>query len=135
MVGKVLSDVEKAPTNLRGFIRHCHRENVGWLALALCIAGADEFEVMSTFFDGVPYKDKRIRKDVQRLDLFKLKDEMQSKGVTQKMLAKAIGRKQTIISRMFQFGARWCNKSRSFVADCEKALGLKKGELIYKEDI
>lgn len=136
MVGKILSDVEKAPTNLRGFIRHCHRENIGWLALLMCILSDDEYEVMATFFGGIPYrpKEKRIRSGVKKLDLIRLKEEMQKKEMSIQSLANHIGRSASVISRMYQFGATTCNKSRGFVADCEKALGLKEDTLVFKEE-
>lgn len=135
-----LVDVEeletKKPTNLGRFIRYCESQNIGWFALALCICGADPCEVMGVFC-GFKYKpqNKRIRSDLRKLDLVKLTIAMGEKRMTHKVLCKSIGRSKATVSRMFfdHKGQTWCWKSKHFVDDCEKALGLESGALIYKE--
>ena len=127
----------KKPSRLERFIRYCRSQNIGWFALALCVLGADPSEVMGVFC-GFKYKpqNKRIRKDLRKLDIVKLKVAMGDKGITHKELCKAIKRSKPTVARLFfdHQGKTWCWKSKNFIADCEKALGMESGALIYKED-
>ena len=126
----------RKPSNLERFIRYCHSQNIGFLALALCIAGADQFEVLGVLC-GLKSEtnNRKQRSDTDKLDLNKLIYEMGNRGFTHKTMCAAIHRSKGTIARMVydNQGKRFCHKSKRFIADCENALGLNKGELIYKE--
>ena len=126
----------RKPSNVERFIRYCHSQNIGVLALALCIAGANQFEVLGVLC-GLKYEpsNRKQRCDTEKLDLNKLIYWMGEKRMTHKTMCQAIHRSKGTIGRMFfdNQGKRYCIKSKRFIADCEKALGLNKGDLVYKE--
>ena len=126
----------RKPSNVERFIRYCHSQNIGVLALALCIAGANQFEVLGVLC-GLKYEpsNRKQRCDTEKLDLNKLIYWMGVKKMTHKTMCQAIHRSKGTIGRMCfdNQGKRYCIKSKRFIADCENALGLNKGELIYKE--
>lgn len=114
-----------------GFIRTCYKENIGWYALALCILGADHFEVLNTFcgiqtnLDNKNRKHRK-RKDVVPIDIDKLRQIMKAKEISQRKLAELTQCSRTVISTMFSDG----RKRKVFVDRLEKSLDLPSGALI-----
>ena len=117
-----------------GFIRTCHKENIGWYALALCILGADHYEVLQTFcgiHTNIDNKNRkhRERKDVVLIDIDKLRNVMKARNISQRKLAEVTKCSRTVISTMFSAG----RKRKVWVDRLEKSLHLPNGALIKKE--
>ena len=114
-----------------GFIRTCYKKNIGWYALALCILGADHYEVLNTFcgiqtnLDNKNRKHRK-RKDVVPIDIDKLRQIMKAKEISQRKLAELTQCSRTVISTMFSDG----RKRKVFVDRLEKTLDLPSGALI-----
>lgn len=119
------------PTRLERFIRYCKSQNIGWLALALVIAGADRYEVLQTFcgihtnLDNSRHK-RRIRRDCVYVDGEKLREVMLYQGLSVRMLHEMSGVSRISITKM-QNGNRI---KAGVVEQIEKTLNLQKNELV-----
>ena len=120
------------------FIHTCHKNNIGYLALLVCIAGdIDPQESLHTFC-GIQYKPHSYtpRKGTVPLDIIKLREVLREKGITQKAMSQMMGVTQVYISRtIYECRKRgYVNNNKRFVDKLEKLLNLPKGALIKKED-
>ena len=89
------------PSNTERFIRYCKSQNIGVLALALCVAGADVYETLHVFC-GMPHNgnEGRTRKNVVDVDGQKLRDELQKQGMSRRKLSLLTGISRTTINKL-----------------------------------
>lgn len=119
------------PTRLERFIKYCKSQNIGWLALALVVAGADRYEVLQTFcgihtnLDNARHK-RRRRRDCVPVDGKKLREVMSCQGLSVRMLHEISGVSRVSISKMQNSG----RIKADAVERVETALNLQKNELI-----
>jgi hypothetical protein len=130
-------DYWNADEMLAGFLAAGRKENAGVIALLVCIAGDVSANTALNIFCGLTAKEYVPRKNSEPLDINKLRLGMDVKKITHKELCKAIHRSQGTISKLFydNQGRKYCYKDKRFLRDCEKALGMAEGELIYKGEI
>ena len=124
--------------SLKRFIHTCHKNNIGYLALLVCITGdVDPQESLHTFC-GIQYKPHSYtpRKGSVRLDIIKLRDILREKKITLKEMSRMMGVTPVYISRtLYETRMQgFVHKNKKFVDKAEKVLNLPKGTLIKKED-
>lgn len=134
----MMIDYWNADEMLARWIGACHKENIGYLALLVCIAGNVSAQESLFTFAGIHWKPHRYapRKGTVRLDTKKLKRAIKEKGITQQEMSKLMGVSKIYMTRTFYEANErgYINKNRKFVEKCEKVLNLPKGSLIKKED-
>ena len=122
---------------LARFLNAGRKENSGVIALLVCIAGDIPPNIALKVFCGIATKEYSPRRTTEPLDINKLRLGMEAKKITHKELCEVIHRAKGTISKLFydSKGKNYCNKDKRFLRDCEKALGMAEGELIYKGEI
>lgn len=134
----MMIDYWNADEMLARWIGACHKENIGYLALLVCIAGNVSAQESLFTFAGIHWKPHRYRprKGTVQLDTKKLKRAIKEKGLTQQEMSKLMGVSKIYMTRTFYEANErgYINKNRKFVEKCEKVLNLPKGSLIKKED-
>ena len=122
---------------LARFLAAGRKENAGVIALLVCIAGDIPPNIALKVFCGIAAKEYSPRRTTEPLDINKLRMGMEAKKITHKELCEAIHRAKGTIGKLFydSKGKKYCNKDKRFLRDCEKALGMAEGELIYKGEI
>ena len=130
-------DYWNADDMLARFLNAGRKENSGVIALLVCIAGNIPANEALSVFCGINTKAYAPRRTSEPLDINKLRLGMDAKRMTHKEMCKAIHRSRGTISRLYfdNQGKKYCYKSKRFIRDCEKALGMAEGELIYKGEI
>lgn len=123
---------------LARFIGACHKGNIGYLALLVCIAGDISAQESLFTFAGIHWKPHtyRPRKGTVRLDTRKLKRVLKERGISQQEMSKMMGVSKIYMTRTFYESNErgYINKHKNFVKKCEKVLDLPEGSLIKKED-
>ena len=134
----MMQDYWNTDESLVRFIRACEKENIGYLALLVCIAGEVDAQESLHTFCGIQYSKHsyRPRKGSVRLDIIKMRKILQEKRITLKTMSKLMGYTPVYISRTLYETRKqgYVHKNKRFVDKCEKILGLPKGALIKKED-
>lgn len=130
-------DYWNADEMLARFLEAGRKENSGVIALLVCIAGDISANTALSVFCGISTKEYVPRRTSEPLDINKLRLGMDAKKITHKELCKAIHRANGTLGKLFyeNKGKSYCYKDKSFLRDCEKALGMAEGELIYKGEI
>ena len=130
-------DYWNADEMLARFLEAGRKENSGVIALLVCIVGDIPANTALNIFCGIHSKEYSPRSDSEPLDINKLRLGMDAARLTHKELCKAIHRSRGTLSRLFydNKGRHYCYKKKSFLRDCEKALGMAEGELVYKGEI
>ena len=123
---------------LARFIGACHKGNIGYLALLVCIAGDISAQESLFTFAGIHWKPHRYRprKGTVKLDTHKLKRVLKERGISQQEMSKMMGVSKIYMTRTFYESNErgYINKHKNFVKKCEKVLNLPEGSLIKKED-
>lgn len=123
---------------LARFIGACHKGNIGYLALLVCIAGDISAQESLFTFAGIHWKPHRYRprKGTVKLDTQKLKRVLKERGISQQEMSKMMGVSKIYMTRTFYESNErgYINKHKNFVKKCEKVLNLPEGSLIKKED-
>ena len=123
---------------LARFIGACHKGNIGYLALLVCIAGGVSAQESLFTFAGIHWKPHRYRprKGTVKLDTQKLKRVLKERGISQQEMSKMMGVSKIYMTRTFYESNErgYINKHKNFVKKCEKVLNLPEGSLIKKED-
>ena len=123
---------------LARFIGACHKGNIGYLALLVCIAGGVSAQESLFTFAGIHWKPHRYRprKGTVKLDTHKLKRVLKERGISQQEMSKMMGVSKIYMTRTFYESNErgYINKHKNFVKKCEKVLNLPEGSLIKKED-
>lgn len=123
---------------LARFIGACHKGNIGYLALLVCIAGDISAQESLFTFAGIHWKPHRYRprKGTVKLDTRKLKRVLKERGISQQEMSKMMGVSKIYMTRTFYESNErgYINKHKNFVKKCEKVLNLPEGSLIKKED-
>ena len=123
---------------LARFIGACHKGNIGYLALLVCIAGGVSAQESLFTFAGIHWKPHRYRprKGTVKLDTQKLKRVLKERGISQQEMSKMMGVSKIYMTRTFYESNErgYINKHKNFVEKCEKVLNLPEGSLIKKED-
>lgn len=134
----MMVDYWNVDESLARFIHTCHKENIGYLALLVCIAGDISPQESLYTFCGIHWKPHRYapRKGTVRLDTHKLKRVLKERGITQGRMSEMMGLSHVYITRIFfETNERgYINKQKKFVDKLEKILKLPKGSLIKRED-
>lgn len=119
---------------LADFLNAGRCENSGVVALLLCIVGDIPANVALRDICGIPCRAYATRSNTEPLDINKLRLGMEATRITHKQLCKAMHRSVATFGRLFydNKGKHYCYKDKSFIRDCEKALGMAEGELVYK---
>ena len=130
-------DYWNADEMLERFLNAGRKENSGVIALLVCIAGDIPPNIALKVFCGIAAKEYSPRRTTEPLDINKLRLGMEAKKITHKELCEAIHRAKGTIGKLFydSKGKNYCNKDKRFLRDCEKALGMAEGELVYKGEI
>ena len=127
-------DYWNADEMLARFLEAGRKENSGVIALLVCIAGDISANTALNIFCGISAKEYAPRKNSEPLDINKLRLGMAEKKMKHKELCEAVHRSAGTFAKLFydNQGRKYCYKDKSFLRDCEKALGMAEGELIYK---
>lgn len=131
-------DYWNADEMLARFLAAGRKENSGVIALLVCIAGDISANTALSVFCGISAKEKYThRRTTEPLDINKLRLGMDAQQMTHQKLCQAIHRSKGTLSKLFydNKGQAYCYKQKEFLRDCEKALGMAEGELIYKGEI
>ena len=130
-------DYWNADEMLARFLAAGRKENAGVIALLVCIAGDIPPNIALKVFCGIAAKEYSPRRTTEPLDINKLRLGMEAKRITHKELCETIHRAKGTIGKLFydSKGKNYCNKDKRFLRDCEKALGMAEGELVYKGEI
>ena len=130
-------DYWNADEMLARFLAAGRKENAGVIALLVCIAGDIPPNIALKVFCGIAAKEYSPKRTTEPLDINKLRLGMEAKRITHKELCETIHRAKGTIGKLFydSKGKNYCNKDKRFLRDCEKALGMAEGELIYKGEI
>lgn len=130
-------DYWNADEMLARFLAAGRKENAGVIALLVCIAGDIPPNIALKVFCGIAAKEYSPRRTTEPLDINKLRLGMEAKRITHKELCETIHRAKGTIGKLFydSKGKKYCNKDKRFLRDCEKALGMAEGELVYKGEI
>lgn len=130
-------DYWNADEMLARFLAAGRKENAGVIALLVCIAGDVPPNIALKVFCGIAAKEYSPRRTTEPLDINKLRLGMEAKRITHKELCETIHRAKGTIGKLFydSKGKKYCNKDKRFLRDCEKALGMAEGELVYKGEI
>ena len=131
-------DYWNADEMLARFLAAGRKENSGVIALLVCIAGDISANTALSVFCGISAKEKYTpKRTTEPLDINKLRLGMEAKKITHKKLCETIHRAKGTIGKLFydSKGREYCYKDKRFLRDCEKALGMAEGELIYKGEI
>ena len=129
----VMDDIKlPRPSNLERFVKYCKAENIGVLALALCIAGADVYETLHVFC-GMSHNgnEGRTRRDVVDVDGERLRDELKKQGMSRRRLSLLTGISRTTINKLM--AERNPRRLKSNVKKLEIALNLPQGSLIRRK--
>lgn len=120
------------PSNTERFIRYCKSQNIGVLALALCVAGADVYETLHVFC-GMPHNgnEGRTRRNVVDVDGQRLRDELQKQGISRRRLSLLTGISRTTINKLM--AERNPRRLKTNVKKLEMALNLPRGSLIRRK--
>ena len=133
-----MMDYWNADEQLARFIHACRKENIGYLALLVCIAGDISAQESLFTFAGIHWKPHRYRprKGTVKLDTRKLKRVLKERGISQQEMSKMMGVSKIYMTRTFYESKErgYINKHKNFVKKCEKVLNLPEGSLIKKED-
>lgn len=127
-------DYWNADEMLARFLNAGRKENAGVIALLVCIAGDIPPNIALKVFCGIAAKEYSPKRTTEPLDINKLRLGMEAKRITHKELCETIHRAKGTIGKLFydSKGKNYCNKDKRFLRDCEKALGMAEGELVYK---
>lgn len=130
-------DYWNADVMLARFLAAGRKENAGVIALLVCIAGDIPPNIALKVFCGIAAKEYSPKRTTEPLDINKLRLGMEAKRITHKELCETIHRAKGTIGKLFydSKGKNYCNKDKRFLRDCEKALGMAEGELVYKGEI
>ena len=122
---------------LARFLNAGRNENTGVIALLVCIAGNISSSTALNVFCGIATKEYVPGKGVEPLDINKLRLGMEAQQITHKALCEAIHRSKGTFGRLFydNKGKDYCYKRKKFIRDCEIALGMEEGELVYKGEL
>ena len=132
MLGAREIDYWNADEMMCRFIKACTKENVGWLALAVCISGYIDAPTALNVFCGIKASDTtKGHKGTRRLNIIRLKEIMKERNLTNTDIAKLTGvTKYNVANMFYRFdGDKYVNKVSKFVDNIEKGLGMPTGSM------
>ena len=133
-----MQDFWNKDEQLLRFILACDKQNIGYLALLVCITGDIDAQESLHTFCGIKWKPHRYtpRKGTVPLDIVKLRDVLCEKKMTQTKISQIMGLKRVYLAQIFYEAKAngYINKNKKFVEKMEKVLNLPKGTLIKKGD-
>ncbi len=120
------------PSNIERFINYCRSQNIGVLALAMCINGSDIYETLHVMC-GMSHNgnEGRTRKNVVNVDQERLKTELKKQKMSRRQLSAMSGISRTTINKLM--AERNPRRLKENVEKLENVLNLPTGSLIKGE--